>query len=83
MSMTDAVTERGVDLNALVAAEVRAQMARKKRTGVDLAKHLGMAQPTISKRLNGDTPFTVAELAEVAAWLEVPFTALVPIEAVA
>lgn len=52
-----------------VAGAVRAEMAWQKRTGVDLAKHLHMAQPTISKRLNGETPFDLVEFEKVAIWL--------------
>lgn len=71
------------DLADFVATEIRAEMARKKRTGVELARHLGMAQPTISKRLNGETPFDLLELGKVASWLGVPVSSLFPPEAVA
>jgi transcriptional regulator with XRE-family HTH domain len=54
-----------------VAGAIRAEMAWQKRTGVDLAKHLGVAQPTISKRLNGETPFDLDEIERVAEWLGV------------
>jgi len=52
-----------------VAGAIRAEMAWQKRTGVELAKHLEMAQPTISKRLNGETPFDLVEFEKVAIWL--------------
>jgi transcriptional regulator with XRE-family HTH domain len=52
-----------------VAGAIRAEMAWQKRTGVALAEHLTMAQPTISKRLNGETPFDLAEFEKVADWL--------------
>lgn len=52
-----------------VAAAIRAEMAWQRRTGVDLAKHLGVAQPTISKRLTGAAPFDLAEVERIAEWL--------------
>lgn len=59
-----------------VAAAVRAEMAWQRRTGVELARHLGVAQPTISKRLTGETAFDLRELEEVASWLGVSPTEL-------
>lgn len=52
-----------------VAAAVRAEMAWQQRTGVALAEHLGMTQPSVSNRLTGKTPFDLAEIERVAAWL--------------
>ncbi len=54
-----------------VAAEVRAEMARQRRTGADLARHLNRSQQTVSRRLNGESPWDVDDLAAVAAWLGV------------
>lgn len=65
MSMNMDVTP----LASRVAGAIRAEMAWQKRTGVDLARHLEMAQPTISKRLNGETAFDLVEFEKVAQWL--------------
>lgn len=54
-----------------VAAEVRAEMARQQKAGVDLAKHLGMKQSTLSRRLTGEIAFNLDQIAAVAEWLEV------------
>lgn len=72
------MTSTPADLAAHVAAEIRAEMARQRRTGVDLGKHLKMSQPTISKRLTGEVPFDLKELASVADYLGVTVSSLMP-----
>lgn len=57
-----------------VAAEVRAEMARQRLSGRALAARLGWPQNRLSRRLAGDTPFTVDDLALVAGELDVPVT---------
>ncbi len=49
-----------------VGANVRAEMARNKRTQATLADSIGMKQQALSRRLSGTTPFTVDELGRVA-----------------
>lgn len=49
-----------------VADEVRAHLARHRVTQRDVASLLGKAQPTISRKLDGRTPFTLRELALIA-----------------
>lgn len=66
-----------------IAAEVRAEMARQKISQQTLADRLGWSQPRLSRRAtDGKTavPFTVAELAAVAAALGVPLAQLLPAE---
>lgn len=58
----------------LVAAEVRAEMARQQMPQAKLAALLGVAQQTISRRLVGEVPFDVTELARIADLLKVPVT---------
>lgn len=60
-----------------VAGEVRAEMARQKRTASELATVLGISAHTAGRRLNGESPFNVLELATVCRWLEVDLAALV------
>ena len=62
----------------LVAAEVRAEMARQRRTQAELAEHLNVSQAAVSRRLVGLVPFDVSELDEVAAFLGVPLADLLP-----
>ena len=61
-----------------VAAEVRAELARQRISGRQAARRLGWTQQSLSRRLTGDIPFDVAELAELAALLGVPVTAFFP-----
>jgi transcriptional regulator with XRE-family HTH domain len=56
----------------LVAAEVRAELARQQLSGVRAAKALGWTQNYISVRLRGVVPFDVADLIKIADLLEVP-----------
>ncbi|MDV7192647.1 MULTISPECIES: helix-turn-helix domain-containing protein [Mycolicibacterium] len=60
----------------VVAAEVRAGMARKRLTQVVLAERAGMATSTLSRRLTGESDFTVGELYRIADVLGVPAAAL-------
>lgn len=56
---------------ARVAGEVRAELARQRKTAADLATALGMTPHTAGRRLAGEVPFDVVELVQVALWLGV------------
>jgi len=71
---TDTTVER-------VAANVRAELARKGITQSDLAAKLNKSQPFISRRLSGRVAFDVADLASIATVLDVSITALVEVAA--
>lgn len=62
--------------SASTGANVRAEMARKGYSQAELARMLGMSQTGISKRLRGETPFDVNELARISAVLGVPLGTL-------
>ena len=53
-------------LTQRVAAEVRALKGRHDVTQEQLANVLGVAQPAVSKRLRGVTPFTLDELEKLS-----------------
>lgn len=55
-----------------IAAEVRAELARQRKTAGDLAAALGITPHTAGRRLTGEVPFNVLEIEQIAAWLEVP-----------
>lgn len=55
-----------------VAAEVRASLARNRRSGRSVALQLGWNQNYIWRRLTGDTPFSIEDLAAIAEVLDVP-----------
>jgi transcriptional regulator with XRE-family HTH domain len=63
--MTQSLTQR-------VAAEVRAEVARQNVTQVELSRILEIAQPSVSRRLNGKFPFDTDELDKLAAAFGVP-----------
>lgn len=52
-----------------VADEVRAELARQRKTATELAVVLGITPHTAGRRLNGGTPFNIIELFSVGTWL--------------
>lgn len=52
-----------------VADEMRAEMARQRKTAVEFAAALGITPHTAGRRLNGESPFSIVELARGASWL--------------
>ncbi len=57
-------------------AEIRANMARKGLNGGDVASMLGLSRGAVSRRLTGQTDWTVNELTAVASFLGVTVAAL-------
>lgn len=57
---------------------IRAEMARRRLSQTELAGVLGISQTAVSRRLSGDTRFSVDELLKVAGWLGVPAASLLP-----
>jgi hypothetical protein len=55
-----------------IAAEVRAQLARRRRSARSAALELGWTQPYMSRRINGVVAFNVEDLAQLARLLDVP-----------
>lgn len=68
---TDSLTER-------VATEIRLEMVRQRKTGVDLSRFLNCSQQAASRRLTGKVPFDLDEVAAIAQWLDVEPMALIP-----
>lgn len=60
-----------------VAANVKAEMARRSHSQNTFAPLIGMRQQALSRRLSGKTSFTIDELAAVAAALEVSLADLI------
>lgn len=54
-----------------LADEVRAELARQKRTAGDAAAAIGITAHTMGRRLNGSSPFNVLELDALGRWLGV------------
>lgn len=59
-----------------VAANVRAELARLRKSQSDLAGHLGISRPAVSFRLSGQTPMNINELVRIAEFLGVPLDRL-------
>lgn len=57
-------------------ANIRAEMARRQVTQTEMAQHLGITQPALSKRIRGIVPLNIDELAAIADRLEVPLDAI-------
>jgi predicted transcriptional regulator len=51
-------------------------MARRKVSQAQIAELLGLKQASVSKRINGDTPWRLDELSRIAGHLEVPLVSL-------
>jgi transcriptional regulator with XRE-family HTH domain len=57
-----------------IAAEVRAEVARARRRSADVARVLDCSQSAASRKMNGQVPFTVADLARIADLLGIDVT---------
>lgn len=63
--------------NQDIAANVRAEAARRQVTQAQLAERLELTQPGMSRRMLGRVPFSASELATVADVLEIPVANLI------
>ena len=71
---------------ASVAANVRAELARKQITQIEVAARLGVSRQNVAQRLNGRVDFRVGELIAIAGLLDIPVADLLapdPIKATA
>ncbi len=59
-----------------VADEVRAELARQRKTGRELAILLGLSRNSTYRRLNGEIPFDLVELEQITNWLGRDATAI-------
>lgn len=62
--MTQSLTET-------VAAEVRAELGRQRKSGAWLALQLGVSDAWVSRRISGSMPMSVEDLERIADVLEV------------
>jgi transcriptional regulator with XRE-family HTH domain len=61
-----------------VASEVRANMARQRISGSEMARRIGVSQPYLHRRISGEIPFDIDDLARVAEVLNVRIADLLP-----
>lgn len=59
-----------------VAANVRAELARRGKTGADAARELGISRQAMHPRMTGQRAFRAEEIADLARWLGVPSSRL-------
>lgn len=69
-------TPEQITARLAVAEEVLGLMGRRRVSQTALARHLGMSQPALSKRLNAVQTFSLDELLAIAAYFDVEVTAL-------
>jgi len=69
-------------LQLAIAANVRAELARRAMTQGQACKALGISRTAMGDRLRGTTSISAAELQQLADFLGVPITALYQPEAV-
>jgi len=60
------------------AGAVRAELARRRISGRQLAESLGWPISTTARRLNGQYPFDVEQLSAIAEHIEVPVWIFLP-----
>ncbi|WP_427422716.1 helix-turn-helix domain-containing protein, partial [Lysinibacillus fusiformis] len=75
--MTVNVSGSTTTLSAQVAEEIRALLARKRRSGRWLATEIGENQTWVSSRLTGATPIGLNDLQKIAAALEIDVVELI------
>lgn len=63
-------------LSSIVAANIRAEMARQKVSQAALAERLGISQAAVSRRLAERSPFELDEVETCASVLNVPVARL-------
>jgi transcriptional regulator with XRE-family HTH domain len=65
-------------LSLRVAEEIRAMLGRKRVTGRELARRLGVSQPWVSQRLTGHMDISLNDLQRIADALDLDFAELLP-----
>lgn len=76
--MRNTETVRVQSIREQIAEEVRVLLARRKISASELARRMGVTQPYISRRLNGETALDVDDLALIAQVLGVDVIDLLP-----
>lgn len=64
-------------MTATVNRNIKAELARSGFRQSDLAQHLNIGAPALSRRLGGSVPWTVDELTLAATFLKVPMADLI------
>lgn len=67
-----------VDTRAYIAAEMRAEMARQRKTVTSAGRILDLSKQAVSERWRGKRDFRPAELVALAEWLGKPVAHFLP-----
>lgn len=67
-----------VDVQAYVASEIRANLARRRISPTAAARRLGWHQTQMSRRLAGQQPISVDHIHEIAELLDMPVERFFP-----
>lgn len=59
---------------------VRDAMKTAERSQHAVARHMGVSQPYVFRRLNGDVEFNISDLSTIAAYLHIPLGDLLPVD---
>ncbi|MWV50098.1 hypothetical protein GRS96_12545 [Rathayibacter sp. VKM Ac-2803] len=70
--MTTSQIQPSLDVNMMVANNVRAELSRERWTGRKAAVALGLTPTYVSRRLSGETPMTPADLVMFSDFLSIP-----------
>lgn len=65
-------------LRHAIAEEVRVILVRRRMSATELARQLGWSQTYMARRMVGAYPFSVDDLEDIAAYLAIPITDLMP-----
>ena len=67
-----------MDANPFISAEVRAEMARQRKSIEGAVPVLGKSKNAIARKWRGEVGFTLDELWALAGWLGVPIGQFLP-----
>lgn len=67
-------------MNQRVATQIVRRISEIGSANADLARHLGISEATLVRRLTSQTSFTIAELVRVAEFLNCSLSDLIPTE---
>ena len=70
-------TKAALEMQKIVRNNIRMLLARFPQSQSDFAEALGLAQGSVSRKLNGKAEWTSADIANVAEYFSLPFYVLV------
>jgi len=65
-----------------LATELRAELARRRLAGAQLARDTGIPQQTMSRKLNGQSEFTFDDVVSIARALDIALADLIGMAAI-